>query len=340
MVDVTEIEKRVDRAIAAPIPITGEGFDPRTWGEAMEAAKLMAVSGAAVPRWLRGNPGGCFAVCMRAKRWGMDPFGVAEKTYVVMNRGEERIAYEAQLIHAVITSRGNLQGRLRHEIIGDGDERRCKVWGTFKGEKEPHVYLSETLRSLREARGRNEHGQVRGSQLWDQSPEVQLAYSSYRQWARLFASEVLLGVYAPDEQQDNREALDVTPATESKMVKALREARKARTRDRGFDHSHVVREHNSIIEGEATEESESEGSDEGKEVGTESGHEPSHNQDVERRDIVGNDQGGETKNEAGSVPPDEPGNSSAPARSTGLFSEPQAVPSGANQQEGRGKRKV
>jgi len=107
MVDVVELEKRVDRAIAAPIPINAEvgGVALENMGQVMEFAKLMAVSGAAVPKYLRGNPGACLAICSRALRWQMDPFAVAEKSYMVTNKGEERIAFEAQLVHAVITAR-------------------------------------------------------------------------------------------------------------------------------------------------------------------------------------------------------------------------------------------
>jgi len=256
--NVEEIEKRIDRAIAAPIAINMEvgGVALENMGQVMEFAKMMSVSGAAVPKYLRGNPGACLAICSRALRWGMDPFAVAEKSYQVVNKGEERIAYEAQLVHAVITARAPLQQRLRYEIIGEGDERRCKVWGTFRGEDEPHVYLSEPLGRMRDARGRNEYGTIKGSPLWDTQPEVQLAYSSMRQWCRLFASEVLLGIYTPDEIDDGSPPVDVTPKVES-LKQRLRDAKTARAeRGRGFDADHVGREashRNTIIEGEANE---------------------------------------------------------------------------------------
>ena len=250
MIDVTEIEKRVDRAIAAPIPVNAElgGLSLENMGQVMEFAKLMSVSGAAVPKYLRGNPGACLAICSRALRWQMDPFAVAEKSYMVINRGEERISFEAQLVHAVVTSRAPLQGRLRYEIMGEGDERRCRVWGTFKGEDKPHVYTSETLAKLRDARGRNDQGTLKGSPLWESQPEVQLAYSAVRQWCRLFSSDTLLGVYTPDELH---EPVDVTPG--AAILQRLKDA-KASSGERGFDASHV----NSVIEGGLQQEADSE----------------------------------------------------------------------------------
>lgn len=255
--DVAEIEKRVDRAIAAPITVNMEvgGVALENMGQVMEFAKLMSVSGSAVPKYLRGNPGGCLAICSRALRWQMDPFAVAEKSYQVVNKGEERIAYEAQLVHAVITARAPLRTRLRHEILGEGDERRCKVWGVFRGEDKPHEYTSPTLKELRDARGRNEYGNIKGSPLWDTVPEVQLAYSTYRQWCRLFASEVMLGIYTPDELEDgSQKAVDVSISKVDAYAQKLRDAKAARAaEDRGFNQDHVnemASGRTSIIEGE------------------------------------------------------------------------------------------
>jgi RecT family len=250
MVSVSDIEKRIDRAIAAPIPVNAElgGLMLQNMGEVMEFAKLMSVSGAAVPPWLRNNPGGCLAICSRALRWKMDPFAVAEKSYLAKGKGgTEHIGYEAQLIHAVVTAHAPLKGRLRTEIIGEGELRRCKVWGTFKGETKPHEYISETLANKIKAIGRNSDGYIKGSPLWESDPEVQLSYSAVRQWCRLHSPDTLLGVYTPDELGDPVERAAET--TVSSFAQRLRDAKAARVGERGFDHAHVAR----VIEGEAKE---------------------------------------------------------------------------------------
>jgi hypothetical protein len=225
-------------------------------GQVMEFAKLMSVSGSAVPGYLRGNPGGCLAICSRALRWQMDPFAVAEKSYQVVNKGEERIAFEAQLVHAVITARAPLRTRLRHEILGEGNERRCKVSGLFRGEDKPHEYTSPTLKEMLDARPkRRDGGGYGGSPLWETVPEVQLAYSTVRQWCRLFASEVLLGVYTPDELEDGTtKIIESAPSKVDAYAQKLREATAARAgENRGFNQDHVnemAAGRSSIIEGE------------------------------------------------------------------------------------------
>ena len=252
MIDVTEIEKRVDKAIAAPVPVNADlgGVRLENLGQVMEFAKLMSLSGVAVPKWLRGNPGGCLAICSRALRWGMDPFAVAEQSYQAIGKGGiEHLGFMSQLIHAVITANAPLKGRLRSEIIGTGDDRRCKVWGTFRGETKPHEYTSETLGKKIAAIGVNDKGELKGSPLWRTDPDVQLTYSAVRQWCRLHSSETILGVYAPDE-------LESEPVDDvvSSLSQRLRDAKMASVGARGFDVAHVA----SVIEGEATQEAEDE----------------------------------------------------------------------------------
>jgi len=251
--DVAEIEKRVDRAIAGAVVVSAEigGVKFASMVEVMEFAKLMAVSGAAVPVHLRANPGACLGIVVQALEWRMSPFAVANKSYIA----NDRTAYESQLIHAIVEARAPLRGRLRYKIVGEGDERRCEVFGTFRGETEPHVYQSETLGKLRNARGRNERGQIKGSPLWEAQPEVQLFYSASRTWARMFCPDVILGIYAVDELPED-EPKDITPPDRvAEMTQKLRDAKRAHADHRGFNVDHVSREtaaRSSIIEGEVT----------------------------------------------------------------------------------------
>jgi RecT family len=302
MIDVSDIEKKIDHAIAAPIPIKAElgGLALENMGQVMEFAKLMSVSGVAVPAWLRSNPGGCLAICSRALRWGMDPFAVAEQSYMARGKGgEEHVGFQAQLIHAVVTSRAPLKGRLRSEIIGEGDERRCRVWGTFKGEDKPHEYTSETLGNKIKALGRNDKNQIKGSPLWDSDPAVQMTYSAVRQWCRLHSSETLLGVYTVDEIEDSQ-PMDVTPG--AALAQRLKDAKRLHS-ERGFDVEHVAK----VIEGDATEatdevdagskRTEHEDGSDRRQMGAED--RPDHDRDQKRREHGREEHQGVRKDAAG-----------------------------------------
>lgn len=160
-------------------------FTPQSMGEALEVARLMA-AGNFVPKHLRGKPGDCLAVVMQAARWAMDPFAVANKTYFV----NDRMAYEAQLVNAVINSSGALDGRLHPVWEGHGEKLVCTVTGKLRGDDRP------------KERRVTMDGLTRNSPLWKQDPEQQLAYYATRAWARLYAPEVLMGVYTPEEVRE------------------------------------------------------------------------------------------------------------------------------------------
>jgi hypothetical protein len=204
---VERIENKIDKEVAGGLALASGGTSitviPASMGEVMEFAKMMAISGIAVRPAFRGNPGACLGVAMQAFRWGMDPFAVTNKAYVVKNKsGDEQIAYEAQLIHAVVNERAPLQNRLRPVYSGEGAKRICKISGLLKGETEPLEYESPEFAKI----------QPKNSPLWTTDPDQQLFYYSVRAWARRHVPEVLLGVYTEDEMERGPEyARDVTP---------------------------------------------------------------------------------------------------------------------------------
>lgn len=170
--------------------------------QVMEFAKLMAVSGVAVPKHLRGNPGACVAVAMQSVEWRMSPYAVANKSYSV----NDRLAYESQLIQAVILQRAPIRGRFKVEYLGEGDKRRCRVIATLNdGSGEQVEYTSPEFGKI----------QPKNSPLWKTDPDQQQFYYSGRALCRRHFPDVLLGVYAKDEIEDSPrdpiQARDVSP---------------------------------------------------------------------------------------------------------------------------------
>lgn len=156
--------------------------------EVMEFAKLMAISGSAVPDHLRANPGICLAVTFQAIEWRMSPFAVANKSYVV----KDRLAFESQLLHGVVEARAPLAHRLDCRYGGEGAERTCTVIGEFNG-GDVREYTSPMIKDIK----------VKNSPLWSADPDQQLFYYASRSWARKWCPDVLLGVYSREELQEN-----------------------------------------------------------------------------------------------------------------------------------------
>ena len=216
-----------------PAPVAGSTssiallMDDRSMDKLMRVADMMATAKATVPAHFRGSPGDCLAVCMQAATWNMNPFAVAQKTHIVNGA----LGYEAQLVAAVINNSGVVQDRFRYEWFGKWEgsgktdrsrDNGVKIWATLKGESEPR----ELTVTMAEAG-------VRNSPLWEQAPKIQLSYLAAKRWARLYAPDVILGVYTPDEFErpaptDMGQAQVVQPAGPSQEL--IERAQAAATR--------------------------------------------------------------------------------------------------------------
>ena len=174
-------------------------------------ADLMASGKTTVPAHLRGSKSDCFAIVLQSMQWGMNPFAVAQKTHLVNGV----MGYEAQLVAAVINSSGAVKDRFKFEFYGPwervigkftvkkGDKGEYRVPGwTFADEEGCGVRISATLKGENEPRVLDlllAQARVRNSTLWADDPKQQLAYLAQKKWSRLYASDVILGVYSSDE---------------------------------------------------------------------------------------------------------------------------------------------
>ena len=176
--------------------------------QVMEFAKLMALGKVAVPAFLRANPGACLAVTVQALEWGMSPFSVANKAYSV----NDRLAYESQMLNAVILKRAPIKGRFSVTYTGDGVTRKCTVSATLNDDEGTVVsYTSPAI------------GQIttKNSPLWKSDPDQQLFYFASRSMCRRHFPDVLLGVYAVEEMSELPKERIVTARVEPIGVTAL-----------------------------------------------------------------------------------------------------------------------
>lgn len=216
MIEITDTEKRIagrlDTSIAGALEVSRQagGLEFRNAGEAMEFAKMMALSQIGVRKHLRGNVGACLAITVQAVEWGMSPFAVANKSYLV----NDQIAYESQLVQAVILRRAPIKGRFQFAYTGEGERRRCKVTATLK-DGDVVDYQTPEMGKI----------PVKNSPLWKGDPDQQLSYYAGRALCRRHFPDVLLGVYDIDELEDKprdpERARDVTPRTLAARLDAL-----------------------------------------------------------------------------------------------------------------------
>jgi hypothetical protein len=226
--DVNKIEERIDKIVTGSMEINAEagGLVLKTSTEAMEFAKMMATATAALPKYLRGNLGDVLSILMQANAWRMDPYAVARQSYFV----NDTIAFQSQLIHALVNTRAPIKGRLKISFDGNGAERVCTVWAICREDDERVEYVSPAFGVIN----------PKNSPLWKNDPDQQLLYFSVRAFARRNFPEVLLGVYADDELRDTEPMKDVTPDRGTLTDRLKKQKRIASSR--GFDAAHVERE--------------------------------------------------------------------------------------------------
>lgn len=161
-------------------------------GDAMERifkfADMMAQGVATVPKHLQGKPADCLAIVMQATQWGMNPFAVAQKTYLVGGT----LGYEAQLVNAVLQATNAVKGGFSYEYRNAGEAMECRVGATPAGANT--ITWGEWL-SIGLVTTKN-------SPLWKTNPKQQMGYLQVKNWARAFKPAAILGVYTTDELEE------------------------------------------------------------------------------------------------------------------------------------------
>ena len=177
-------------------------------------SKLMATSKVTIPVHLR-NEGDCLAIVMQSAQWGMNPFSVAQKTFLLNGV----LGYEAQLVAAIINKNAPIKERLNYQFVGNWDKvigntkektsRNGNIYrvsgSTPEDEKGCGVIVSATMHG--ETKPRELHLMltqvtVRNSTLWAEDPKQQLSYLASKKWSSLFCPDVILGVYTKDEVEE------------------------------------------------------------------------------------------------------------------------------------------
>lgn len=221
MTDVTQPTAVTPSQIDAPFNpktaneiavVPGKGILLETMAEMVEGAKLMARAGICVPPHCRDNPGVCFAILYKTNALSLkDPFWVADHSYPVVQRKKvdgqwgdvETLAFDSTVFHAAVEVSGVLKEPLRCEFEGEGMERTCTVFGTFKNSATPYSLKSPPLKTIHPGWTEKDGKKyVKGSPLYDKDPDQQQFYWTVRNWVRRFCPHVGAGIYDKDEFEE------------------------------------------------------------------------------------------------------------------------------------------
>ena len=135
----------------------------------------------------------CFLVTNQAVRWGMDPFAVAQCVSVVKGK----LCYEGKLIAAVLDAKLGIE--LEYEITGQGEAMKVVVSGAIDGKpvndsKGKPKIVEGTVGDWKTTGPGSPWGAKGGYTRM-------LRYRGAREWARVHAPSIMLGVYSDDEME-------------------------------------------------------------------------------------------------------------------------------------------
>lgn len=228
--DVATIEapKRRDAiAVIDPIPL----LDTSRFEHMQRVATVMAHA-SLIPDTLKGQSfeqtlGNCFLVVNQAVRWGMDPFAVAQCMSIVHGKP----CYEGKLIAAVIETKLGIQ--LEYEWFGTPGTDGYGI--RITDPRNPSHKVEGTVAEWRTYN--KDRTTVNGQWVGGANQKRMLKYRGDREWARMWASALMLGVYSDeelDELADDARARRATPVS-SGLTSRLT----AQPAANGFSHAHI-----------------------------------------------------------------------------------------------------
>lgn len=133
----------------------------------------------------------CFLVVNQAVRWGMDPFAVAQCVSVVHGK----LCYEGKLIAAVLDAKLGIE--LEYDLSGQNDAMKVIVSGAIDGKA---VVDSKSKPKTVEGTVSDWKTTGNGSPWSAKGGSARmLRYRGAREWARVYAPSIMLGVYSDDE---------------------------------------------------------------------------------------------------------------------------------------------
>ncbi|HSW63119.1 MAG TPA: hypothetical protein VLH56_07410 [Dissulfurispiraceae bacterium] len=187
-------------------------LDTGKYEQTWRAARTLAASNL-VPVQYQNKPENCFLAFTMAQQVGMNPFAFMQKTYMVGGK----LAMEAQLIIALLNTRGPFKDPVQWEFTGEGKERACTAYATHKvtGSR------CEATVTWAMVEGEKWHQKERGVSKWLTMPDMMFRYRSASFLASLYCPEVKFGMMTLEEAEDIDGVTVVSPTKPAPPVSPL-----------------------------------------------------------------------------------------------------------------------
>jgi hypothetical protein len=174
----------------ATIPHIPVFNDKTAFEHAQRVAKMMTTS-SLVPKEYQNNIPNIMIALEMANRIGASPLMVMQNLNIIQGRP----SWSSQFIIAALNSCKRFSP-VRFVCTGDGDEYGCMAWAyDNKGEK---IEGPKVTMKMATAEGWT----TKAGSKWKTMPELMLRYRAAAFFGRLYAPDVLMGMYSAEETED------------------------------------------------------------------------------------------------------------------------------------------
>lgn len=191
-----------------------------------------------VPKEYQNNIPNCMIALEIAERVGFSPTMVMQNLYIVHNRP----AWSSQFIIAAINSCGRFKP-LKFDVSGTGDDYGCIAWTEDKENRR--------LESSRITIGmaKKEGWYDKNGSKWKTMPDQMLRYRAASFLGRIYAPEILMGMYTVEEVESfDPQPINVTPTAKTsplsdiidKAKEIVEEDNKSMENNQGSDEAESV----------------------------------------------------------------------------------------------------
>ena len=173
------------------VPDSSSFGAPTNFEHAQRVAKMLSSSNL-VPKEFQGNIQNTMIALEISNRIGASPLMVMQNLYIIHGKP----SWSSSFIIAAINS-SNKFSPLRFDISGTGDDYGCVAWVIEKG-------TEQRLESPRISIGmaRKEGWLTKSGSKWVTMPDLMLRYRAASFFGRLYAPEILMGMYSVEEVVD------------------------------------------------------------------------------------------------------------------------------------------
>lgn len=164
-------------------------------------------------RW-RGKPKAVYQMVMQARELGIEPIAACRLTYLV--HGQPCLKTEAVI--GLVNKHGGMASELMFEVKGEFPNKdfgvRCWAISSRSGERLDSIWVTLEMA--------DEQGWTKkaGNKYKGPFAEQMLRYRSAGFWARVFAPEVMMGMYTEQEVREIPDEPKLSPAMEALQLRS------------------------------------------------------------------------------------------------------------------------